>query len=146
MTADNLATNARVRIRQIGTHHIVATTIEETPRTVIIPRIRFNFKLPYNASFTITRTQFPLRLAYSLTYNKSQGQTIGKVLLDVTTQTFAHGHLYVALSRVRSASHLRMFLNLDYNSHQYDTARSSECVPMVHNVFHKTILDKIVFA
>jgi Helicase len=147
LNSDNIATNARVCIRQIGKHHIVATTIEDKPRTVVIPRIRFNFKLPYSASFTITRTQFPLRLAYSMTYNKSQGQTLGKVLLDVTTPPFAHGHLYVALSRVRSIEHIRMFLDDSEDSKTlfpYDTY--DKFVPVIINIYHRSILDKIVFA
>jgi ATP-dependent exoDNAse (exonuclease V) alpha subunit len=45
------------------------------------------------------RIQFPLRLAYAMTYNKCQGQTMKKVLLDISNPPFAHGHLYVALTR-----------------------------------------------
>ena len=47
------------------------------------------------------RTQFPLRLAYAFTYNRSQGQTLNKVLLDCRIPSFEHGHLYVAMSRHR---------------------------------------------
>jgi hypothetical protein len=32
-----------------------------------------------------------LRLAYAMTYNKSQSQTLSKVLLDITTHPFSHG-------------------------------------------------------
>ena len=39
-----------------------------------IPRIKFTVTLPYGRSIAMQRVQFPLRLAYAMTYNKSQGQ------------------------------------------------------------------------
>lgn len=47
-------------------------------------------------------TQFPIRLAWAMTIHKSQGQTYESVALDLTTDTFAPGQLYVALSRATS--------------------------------------------
>lgn len=47
-------------------------------------------------------TQYPLRLAWSVTIHKSQGKTFDKVIIDIGHGTFAHGQTYVALSRCRS--------------------------------------------
>lgn len=44
-------------------------------------------------------TQYPLMLAWAVTIHKSQGKTFDKVIVDVGEGTFAHGQLYVALSR-----------------------------------------------
>lgn len=46
------------------------------------------------------RVQFPVRLAYAITINKSQGQSLGVVGIDLTAPCFSHGQLYVACSRV----------------------------------------------
>jgi ATP-dependent DNA helicase PIF1 len=46
--------------------------------------------------------QFPLRLAWAVTIHKSQGKTFDKVIIDIGRGTFAHGQIYVALSRCTS--------------------------------------------
>ena len=101
INAAKLATNSRVRILAIDKLRIRAQTLDdENPKTVTIPRMRFKFRLPYGQSFQLVRTQFPLRLAYCMTYNKSQSQTLRKVLLDTIGEPFAHSHLYVAMAFV----------------------------------------------
>ena len=59
-----------------------------------------------------------------MTFNKSQGQTFQRVLMDSKAQQmfgqmfgsqirggFTHGHLYVALGRVRQMSHVSVLVD-----------------------------------
>ena len=52
------------------------------------------------------RVQYPVRLAFSMTINKSQGQSLQHVGLCLHPKVFAHGQLYVALSCVTSKAGL----------------------------------------
>ena len=56
----------------------------------------------YNSSLNGSRTQMPIRLAYALTIHKSQGQTLGKVVVDLGKNERSLGLAFVALSRVKN--------------------------------------------
>ena len=53
-------------------------------------------------------TQYPLKLAWAITINKSQGMTFDRMHFDLTRGTFAPGQAYVAISRMRSLEGLTL--------------------------------------
>lgn len=77
--------------------------------TAFIPRIKLNLdraRLP----FILSCTQFPIQVAFAMTINKSQGQTINHVGVYLPLPVFSHGQLYVALSQCPSFQNLSVYI------------------------------------
>ena len=53
--------------------------------------------IPTDMSFQFKRLQFPIRLAFAITINKAQGQSLELCGLYLHTDYFSHGQLYVAV-------------------------------------------------
>ena len=49
--------------------------------------------------WTIKRLQFPVRLAFAITFNRAKGQTLEKVGLMLPRSLWCHGQFYVGVSR-----------------------------------------------
>ena len=83
---------------------------EKIGKKVFIPRlplISTDINLPYD----LKRIQFPLRPAFAMTINKSQGQSLKFVGIWLNEPVFTHGQLYVAMSRVSSINDIIINLN-----------------------------------
>ncbi|GFV11539.1 ATP-dependent DNA helicase [Trichonephila clavipes] len=73
---------------------------------VLLPRIPM---IPLDSPIPFKRLQFPIRLAFAMTINKSQGQTMEICGLNLENPCFSHGQLYVACSRVEKSSNLFVY-------------------------------------
>lgn len=62
--------------------------------------------IPTDMPFEFKRIQYPIRLAFAMTPNKSQGQSLSVCGLNLENECFSHGQLYVACSRVGKPSAL----------------------------------------
>ena len=51
-----------------------------------------------------------------MTINKSQGQSVKHVGLDLTSAVFTHGQLYVAVSRVTSVHNIKAIFDPNSNT------------------------------
>ena len=100
---------------------------------VIVPRLLLtpsDVTLPFN----MKRRQFPLMVCFSMTINKSQGQSLSRVGLFLPRPVFTHGQLYVAVSRVTSREGLAVLIC------DQDNRLSNKTINVVYKeVFHNMI-------
>nr|XP_047131669.1 uncharacterized protein LOC124810602 [Hydra vulgaris] len=92
-----LCNGTRLMVRALHNNYIdgeVLTGVSAGNR-VFVPRVQLA-PSDANLPFTLKRRQFPVRLAYSMTINKSQGQTFEKVGVYLKKPCFSDGQLYVA--------------------------------------------------
>lgn len=59
--------------------------------------------------FNFKRLQFPVRVAFAMTINKAQGQTLQVCGVNLEEPCFSHGQLYVASSRVGNPKNLIIY-------------------------------------
>jgi len=106
---EGLCNGTRLRLLEM-THRLLRCEVlggTYAGKQVLIPRITLE---PSNEAIPIKfqRRQFPVRLAFCMTINKSQGQSLEYVGLDLRTPVFSHGQLYVGLSRCTSSSNIKV--------------------------------------
>jgi ATP-dependent DNA helicase PIF1 len=68
---------------------------------------------------------------YSMTINKSQGQTLSNVGIYLKKKIFTHGQLYVAVSRVTNRNGLNFLIEND----------DGACQSATENIVYKEILE-----
>ena len=129
-----LCNGTRIIITQLENNIIegIIITGTQTGHKTYIPRINLTTR-GNKWPFTLCRHQFPIKVCYSMTINKSQGQTLTNVGLYLKKKVFTHGQLYVAISRVTDKRGLKILIENDDGS----------CGSTTENIVYKEVLDCI---
>ena len=96
---NGLCNGSRLIIRQLHNYVLECEVLTGTSKgkRVLIPQIKL---VPISKTLPLIfeRLQFPVRVAFAMTINKSQGQTFQIVGIALEYSVFSHGQLYVAFS------------------------------------------------
>ena len=103
-----LCNGTRLCVKNLFPHIIEATILTGFAKgeDVFIPRIPL---IPTDMPFNFKRLQFPVRLAFAMSINKAQGQSLKVVGINLESPCFSHGQLYVACSRVGTPKNMFIF-------------------------------------
>ena len=98
---EGLCNGTRLIIRGFNTRFIdVEIAIgKHKSKRFFIPRMTIT-PTDLDYPFDLKRIQLPIRSAFAMTINKSQGSTLNFVGIYLEEPCFSHGQLYVAMSRV----------------------------------------------
>lgn len=107
--SDGLCNGTRLLVKSVINGRMLEATIvtgSHAGETVLIPRMKLS---PDEGVFGFewSRLQFPVRVAFAMTINKAQGQTLARVGVFLEQPCFSHGQLYVAASRVGLPANIR---------------------------------------
>ncbi len=105
-----LCNGTRLIVKRLGQCVIKAKIIigNNVGKRVFIPCIIMSPSRT-NWPFVLCRRQFPIRVAFAITINKSQGQTLNNVGVYFSSSVYSHGQLYVVISRVTNNANIKIF-------------------------------------
>lgn len=138
---DGLCNGTRLIVKTMNNRSIEAEILtgEKKGNRVYIPKITLT---PSDTTypFKFSRYQLPLISAFSITINKSQGQTFNKIGIYLNTPVFAHGQLYTAFSRCRSKENIKVFIkDSNIQGKSANTGKTN-----AFNVVYKEIFNRIM--
>lgn len=121
-TAEGLMNGTRLIVERMLDNclDLKVLTGASSGKRVLLPRIDLT---PSDSTlpFTLKRRQFPVKLAFAITINKAQGQTLENIGLYLPEPVFGHGQLYVALSRARGFRNVKVKIESSDSTVQKET-------------------------
>ena len=109
--------------------------------TYTIPRIKFNGE---TNGIHFTRCQVPLRPIFAGTVHKSQGMTLERGVIDLRSNLWEHGQLYVALSRFKDPRNICVLLPDNERAENEEEESNDDIDEQIHPVSDPYIVNMVV--
>ena len=129
---------SRYIIQDVSAHLITAQRLSSSdPNDVLlipqIPHLTKDTDFP----FIMKRLQFPVKVAFAMTFNRAQGQSLAKCGILLPRSVWTHGQLYVAFSRCSDPQNVKVFVDQE-NFEDWDLPEGT----FTHNVVYTEILHR----
>jgi hypothetical protein len=127
--------------RLLGQYSIEVEIVSGSNKGAIIPLPRIDLvSSESDFPFIMTRRQFPIRLAFAMTINKSQGQSLKRVGVYLSRPVFSHGQLYVAFSRAGIPWETRCLLEPQEGEQgKVENSKSGKTAYVTKNIVYKEV-------
>ncbi|XP_071916266.1 uncharacterized protein [Coffea arabica] len=110
--AEGLCNGTCLICKELGKNTICAEIAigQHRGKKVLFPRIPLQSADSEKNGIPFKRTQFPIKLCFAMTINKSQGQTLDYVGIYLREPVFSQGQLYIALSRAKTSTAVKVLI------------------------------------
>ena len=143
---DKHVNGTRYIILELGENLIKARRLGGGQNSIVlIPRIPTISKDTDGTFVSFKRVQFPVLLAYYLTINRAQGQSLDVAGLELPQSVFTHGQLYVGWSRCGDPDKFYIFANQDEFENVRHLLPPGETRVFTRNVVYKEIFSHTRF-
>ncbi|XP_062232801.1 ATP-dependent DNA helicase PIF1-like [Phragmites australis] len=134
--ANGLCIGTRLIVRAFQRNIVDAKIVlgQHAGKRVFLPRIHLCSSDDEMFPFKFKRNQFPIRVSFSMSINKAQGQTIPHVGIYLPNPVFSHGQLYVTLSRATGRRNIKILA-----ASENDASVDSTCT-LTKNIVYKEVL------
>jgi hypothetical protein len=139
---EGLSNGTRLVIKELCENFIRAEIISESHRgeTALFVKEALTTKLQ-KMPVTMERFQYALMPAFSMTINKSQGQTLDNVGLWLPNPVFSHGQLYTGMSRCKDSDKITVHIeNLRREQGELDLNNKSR-IFTINVVYHEVFVN-----
>ena len=102
----------RYLVKCIGKYRLVLHKLDakedDKNKVLILPRIPLRYG-GQSFPFELTRLQFPIKIAFALTINRAQGQSVTTCGILLPKNVWTHGQIYVAFSRCGNPNNVHVW-------------------------------------
>lgn len=109
---EGLINGTRFIVEKLGDNQIVGRTINKRNSGQIqffIERTRNTYEDKVPGGLKYERLQFPIKLAFAMSIQKAQGQTVEILGIALEREVFTHGQLYTAFTRATDEDDVRVY-------------------------------------
>ena len=134
----------RYFVKRIGDYRLVLEKLYSKGNKnniLVLPRIPMTSSPGTKLPFVLKRLQFPIKVAFALTINRSQSQTFsGKLGILLPRSIWTHGQIYVTFSRCGDPNNVFVWANQDEFKELIDSGKLPSGKIYTKNVVYKEVI------